>query len=73
MDCLKKNISLETLVEDLKQCIPKLSADAKYAFDPSFYILFWALELPDLAEDTEQRYVVSCECMSCMAYVHAFM
>ena len=44
------------MVEDLKQCIPKLSSDAKFAFDPSFYILFWALELPDLASDTEQRY-----------------
>lgn len=43
-------------MEDLRQCIPKLSSDAKYAFDPYFYILFWALELPDLAEDTDQRY-----------------
>lgn len=43
-------------MEDIKQCIPKLSSDAKFAFDPYFYILFWALELPDLAEDTEQKY-----------------
>jgi hypothetical protein len=50
-----QNITLDLLVGDLKQCIPMLSS-SKFAFDPFFYILFWALELPDLAEDTQQRY-----------------
>lgn len=56
MHAAERSISLESLVEDLKQCIPKLSSDAKYAFDPYFYILFWALELPDLANNPEAKY-----------------
>lgn len=56
MHAAERSISLESLVEDLKQCIPKLSSDAKYAFDPYFYILFWALELPDLASNPEAKY-----------------